>query len=323
MMETIGLSLSITHRCNASCRHCGVNGAARTGPVMSPEEAAAHVREAATLPTLRSVAITGGEPMLYPETVRAILVEARQHEIWGELVSNSFFAATPHAAQAALEPLVRLGLRKYVTSLDRFHLEYVPPGCLANAVQAARDLGLDVMVKTLDHGEGALSQAEIEDCLGPELSGVEFQRFALVRSGRARSMAPESTGRAWPGACDRIIRFPTLTADGRLYGCCSFGDTARLVGSVATESLPALLERMQGMLLLRLLSWRGPQGVVDLAADMDLPLPDEEFQGPCDLCTALWEHPHLRDCVAAVLCRLAVETGEPRRDLLHAGDSSA
>lgn len=323
MMETVGLSLSITRRCNASCRHCGVNGAARTGPVMSPEKAAAHVREAATLSTLRSVAITGGEPMLFPGTVRAILAEARQHGIWGELVSNSSFAESPHAAQTTLEPLVRLGLRKYVTSLDRFHLEYVPAGRLANAVQVARGLGLDVIVKTLDHGEGALSQAEIEDCLGPELSGVEFQRFALVRSGRARNMASESTGRAWPGACDKIIRFPTLTADGRLYGCCSFGDTARFVGSVATESLPVLLERMQNLLLLRLLSWRGPQGVVDLAADMGLPLPEEEFQGPCDLCTALWEHPRLRDSVAAVLGSLAVETGEAQRDSPHVGDRPA
>lgn len=303
MSETIGLSLSVTRRCDAACRHCGLGDG---GPAsMEPETAAGYVRQAAELGTLRSVAVTGGEPLLVPQTVRAVLREARRHGLWAELVSNSSFAKTREEAHALLADLAAQGLGKYVTSLDRFHLEFIPAERVANAVAAARALGLMVVVKTLDSGPGALSREEVLELLGPEAEDVQLQRSALVRSGRATRLegsAPEHA--RWPGACDKILRFPTITPDGKVHGCCSFGTDARLVGNARHTPLGRLLADMHADLLLQLLARVGPQGVLDLASEPHPPL-EHSCSGPCDLCTALWEDPSLRLAVGALLRRLS------------------
>jgi len=275
---------------------------------MGVKDARGYLVEAAGLESLRSVSLTGGEPMLFPDLVRDTLHASHELGLEAELVSNSFFATSEAAAMKCLSPLVSLGLTTYVTSFDLFHAEFVPPERVGNAVRAALALGLGVVLKILDRGPGAMPPDETRRVIGEALDSPRLRqaRGALVLAGRVRSRdhATSRPAAAWQGACDKVLRYPAVTHDGLFYACCSFGEKARLVGDATREPLLSLLHDMRGDLLLNILSWRGPAGVHGMLVERGLADPGRLFLGPCDLCTSLWEDPDLRPATASLVADL-------------------
>ncbi|EPR44354.1 Radical SAM domain protein [Desulfovibrio sp. X2] len=308
MMETVGLTLCLTRSCNAACRHCGLSASPEADETMALDLAAMALQAACTGRRLRCVRLTGGEPMLLPSLVRGVLAVAHRLGLAAELCSNSFFARTPEAARTALEPLAGLGLSAYVTSLDRFHEEYVPTERVRHAVRAALDLGLCVTVMVMDDGPGAYSRREMEMILGLPLDSpaLRVESTALVSAGRLAESAVPGLSRLarpaahWAGPCERICRSPVLTADGRLHACRNLGRHARLIGDIRAVPLPTLLDGMGRDPMLGLLAEHGPAGVYGLLAKRGEADPRRTFLGPCDLCTALWEDSGLRAAAEAL-----------------------
>ena len=72
-MQLNRLEFTLTTRCNSQCIHCQVYASPSRNEVMDVKDASRYLEEVATVSTLDSFMIFGGEPMLYPRLVVAIL----------------------------------------------------------------------------------------------------------------------------------------------------------------------------------------------------------------------------------------------------------
>ena len=75
------IELDVTYHCSARCQHCCLACSPTKGGVMSVDDARTFIAEATTLGlTGQQITITGGEAMLYYETVLGIVKVAAELE---------------------------------------------------------------------------------------------------------------------------------------------------------------------------------------------------------------------------------------------------
>jgi len=193
-MGITSLGLHITDRCNAKCLHCAFACGPNFRGHMRVEEARHYLVDAKALDA-EIVCITGGEPMLYPNSVRRIISECVRlsfPEIW--LFTNAFWAHCTSKAHATVEKLRSLGLTKMFTSIDFFHQGYIPIESVRNMVEASVKSSLEVCVDARFIGQ-ADEEKEFDSAtrshlkfLGDFLSKVEVTKAQPMFIGRA----PES-----------------------------------------------------------------------------------------------------------------------------------
>ena len=70
----------ITDACTGRCRHCSEGDHPRTGVRIDPAVAANAVCRVADAYPIRTVMAFGGEPLLYPDAVYAIISAAKEME---------------------------------------------------------------------------------------------------------------------------------------------------------------------------------------------------------------------------------------------------
>lgn len=87
--------------------------------------------------------ITGGEPLLFPNQVRALLAQAKALG-WSErwLFTNAFWACSRPVAKRRLVALVRNGLTGLSLSADSFHQQFIPLDHLRHLMTAAQELSV-------------------------------------------------------------------------------------------------------------------------------------------------------------------------------------
>lgn len=295
MVETQGISLILTKKCNALCRHCGFNSGPGNSETMTKEEAKYYIGSARNLASLKMVSFTGGEPFLYYPLVYEIMSFARGLGLASEIVSNSYWASSYAEAYDRLGELREMGLVNYVTSLDDFHIEFIQMDSIHNAINAAYDLGLKVTVKTLEYESAVIKSKDIATLLNitPNDRFV-LQGLTPVHEGRAKGIAGfktdnlNSTNINFLGGCDKIIKFPAVEPTGNLFPCCGFGNGARLAGNGLSEDFYELLVRMQNNLLFNLLATAGPLEIYRRVKERMPQLQEPIFSNPCEMCNYLY-----------------------------------
>ncbi|SOC03435.1 radical SAM protein [Rhodobacter maris] len=161
--------LLYTMRCNIACAHCSVHsGPGRRGE-MDLERARAYVDQLAAMPEIRFIDISGGEPMLHPQEVTALIEHIKRRGKSVRLTTNGFWAATPRRAEEMLRHLKAAGLDAVGLSLDKWHLDYLPASIARNYVDAARVVGFAPLVSCVVRG----------DCADPRAGAPEDLRVLL------------------------------------------------------------------------------------------------------------------------------------------------
>ena len=90
-------AIMLTRRCNMTCAHCSVQSGPKIREEPSDDELVSRVHAAADA-GLRSVQITGGEPMLREKLVFRILSVAKKRGLTSTLSSNGFWGRRQPAA---------------------------------------------------------------------------------------------------------------------------------------------------------------------------------------------------------------------------------
>ncbi len=308
MVETQGISLILTKKCNASCGHCGFNSGPDSNETMTEEEAKYYIGSARNLVSLKMVSFTGGEPFLYYPLVYKVMSFARGLGLISEVVSNSFWASSYVKAHDKLRALREIGLINYVTSLDDFHIEFIPMDYINNAIKAAYDLGMKVTIKTLEYGSAAIKSKDLIELLNITPNNrLVLQRLTPVHEGRAKGIDGfktdnlNSTNINFSGGCDKIIKFPAVDPTGNLFPCCGFGNGARLAGNALSEDFYELLVRMQNNLLFNLLATAGPLEIYRRVKERMPQLHEPIFSNPCEMCNYLYTSEEVGEAVYQVM----------------------
>lgn len=117
----------VTYACTGRCKHCSEGDHTSCGERISPDVAAEAVRRIAAEYDIRTVMTFGGEPLLYPDAVCAIMNAACEMDVpKRQLITNGYFTKNADTVFEVAERLARCGVNDLLLSVDAFHQETIP-----------------------------------------------------------------------------------------------------------------------------------------------------------------------------------------------------
>ncbi|MBV1850642.1 radical SAM protein [Catellatospora tritici] len=255
------LAFFLTDRCPVGCGHCSVS-ATVDGPTIRDWELFTQVvAGVASLPGLRAVAITGGEPFVERRgLIHAVgsLAAAGKAVV---LFTSGYWARPP--VPAWIRQVLELTSTVYL-STDSYHVDG-PAGAgrdrLATAVRTVLDAGCHLVLQVLDE-PGARDAAK---ALCPT---ADVSVIAPLPVGRGADLFAPAPLRPLSdfGRC-HLLNSPTVRYDGRVSACCNEGvivgaGPPGLRRQVATaDDVAAALAEFRADPALRLLGRHGPNAL--------------------------------------------------------------
>ena len=307
MVEAFRVGLLLTERCNIHCSHCWLDPTENVKQDMALEEARRYIDQASEIPSMEWISLTGGEPFLLPELMLGVVGHASSMGLRTECVTNCAWADSMEDAEKTLEALKDVGLEVVNISSDDFHQEHVPFGNVANCFEAARGLGLKIVIMSAARRNGSLGVDEIAQRLGEDdikILGREtsqppsFSALAVetgfVPAGRGASLPREEwliEGSPVEGPCNLVLRDVGVDPRGNVLQCCSAAsilDNAKL-GNASEEKLKDILERANRSPLYKDLRERGP---ANIAEELGVEI-EGRFVSKCHLCHEVMGYPGL------------------------------
>ena len=291
--------LITTYACTSACRHCLYNsGPRREKRYIDPADAEKTLRLVKSL-GCAAVHVGGGEPLLRPAELAAVLDAARRAGVGIDYVeTNAAWFTDPQSAAVLLSELRTRGLHTLLVSISPFHNEHVPFGRTRGVMEAAARAGVRVFpwvaefVEDLSGFDPSRPHAlvEYEERFGKDyLSGI-LRRYWIHLGGRALDTFRPVLR---PHTLERVLRDPAGSCGREL------GDTSHfhvdLFGNyipglcaglaVAREDLGRPLAKKTYPLLTRLFV-EGIRGLYETAAaDFGFRPLRDGYVGKCDLCT--------------------------------------
>jgi hypothetical protein len=149
-MPLTGIHFLLTYRCTNECDHCFVWSSPRADGTIRLETLLSVLDQAQQLGTVEEIYFEGGEPFLfYPLLVEGIR-QAKERGFSTGVVTNCYWATAETDAALWLEPLRELEVADLSVSSDAFHAGDDDDPRPGFAVQAARRLGLDDSIISID-----------------------------------------------------------------------------------------------------------------------------------------------------------------------------
>ena len=117
----------ITNACTGRCKHCSEGEHAACSERIDPEIAADAVRKIASVYDIKTVMTFGGEPLLYPDAVFAVMNAAKECRIPKlQVITNGYFSKNADRIREVAKRLAECGVNDLLLSVDAFHQETIP-----------------------------------------------------------------------------------------------------------------------------------------------------------------------------------------------------
>jgi hypothetical protein len=290
--------------CTSRCRHCLYRSSPDRPKEYIRPETARNVFEKIRSMGCRSVHLGGGEPLLEPDSLAAVLSVASRTGIGIEYVeTNSSWFRDAGSAKQMLSLLGKHGLKTLMVSISPFHNEFVPFYKIEGVMEAAREGGIRVL-PWIDDFVPELSSFnpgtphtmdEFESRFGPGYLSNVLGRYWVHPGGRAldtlRTVLPvkplahlfENNKESCAAELSNTTHFHIDLFGNYVPGLCSgLGiDFEDLGGPLDRESYP----------LLYTLFTRGIHAVFEIARERYGFKPTREgYLNKCDLCSEIRGH---------------------------------
>jgi hypothetical protein len=287
--------------CTSACRHCLYNCSPhREKHYLSPEAARENFRTVKSL-GCSAVHIGGGEPLLRPLELGAVLAAARREGVGIDYVeTNCSWFKDAQSAEALLAQLRCNGLHMLLVSISPFHNEHIPFARTQGVMQAAARAGVRVFpwvaefAADLNVFDSSRPHAltEYEDRYGKDYLRGILGRYWIHLGGRAletfRPLLPTKTLehilREAEAGCGRELT-DTSHFHLDLFGNFIPGLCAGL--AIARDDLGKPLSD-EKYLLLSVLNAEGIRGLLNFAGrEYDFAPQQTGYINKCDLCTEI------------------------------------
>ena len=117
----------VTDACTGRCKHCSQGDHSPCGASIDPQIAADAVRRVAAMYDIQTVMTFGGEPLLHPEAVYAVMTAAVEKNIpHRQVITNGYFSKNVAHIRAVVQRLATCGVNDLLLSVDAFHQETIP-----------------------------------------------------------------------------------------------------------------------------------------------------------------------------------------------------
>ncbi|MFI5678945.1 hypothetical protein [Streptomyces cellulosae] len=315
--------LYLTDHCPVGCDHCSVDALARRRPAADQQLLARLVNGLCTMPGLRLVGISGGEPFAARRALESATAElaaaAKQLVLYTSGHWGRDDGTAPRWTRAVLARTSCV-----VLSTDDHHAARIPDRRYLAALRATDEAGAWIAVQVLDTpAQTERARHLLATALGPSWRDrAEIRRIPLLARGRAAHLVPAAgpgrPGRSF-GACP-LATSPVVRYDGRLTACCNedviTGHGPAQLHSSARDAreVHERLRAREHDTYLRAIARVGPGRLTLLPAHRDLG--ERRHQDICSLCWALLERGADRDpavrAIGLTVSQNAVQAAAPR-----------
>jgi pyruvate-formate lyase-activating enzyme len=282
------MAIMVSRRCNMSCGHCSVESDPHIKGEPSEAELLDYVRQAAAA-GVRSLQITGGEPMLREKIVRRLLRECKKLGVSPVMTTNGFWGKSLSGARRKLKALRRAGLNALTVSYDRYHAEFQGPQAALHIAQVAEEQAFAVNINVVRVAD----ESDLSQLVAPFAGkpSVRLRFYDVQPVGRARTLPLASLRSEAEGFCAAAF-FPAITDDGRVTACNGPSyfekpDSPLIVGSLRDAPLHELFARHQQDPVLDTIRAFGPARLREELRKTpgfeNFPF-RKQYQGLCDLC---------------------------------------
>jgi hypothetical protein len=285
--------------CTSTCKHCLYNCSPQWKKrYISPQTTQKNLQTVLSL-GCRSVHIGGGEPLLRPDGLAAVLKIADDLGLSVEYVeTNSSWFKDIQSAKALLTRLRNQGLHTLLVSISPFHNEHIPFFKVNGVIEAARRAGVGIFPWVTDFISD-LSQfdprkthslTEFRDVFGQDYLLQVLERYWIHMGGRAlktyrpllgKKSFQQILGKNTSGCSAELSdtsHFHIDLFDNYIPGLCSGL-------AIASEDLGKPLSD-ETYPILTTLYHHGVRGLVKMAEDLVGFSPQKDlYINKCDLCT--------------------------------------
>ena len=285
--------------CTSSCRHCLYNCSPQWDKeYISAQTAAKNLQKVRSM-GCRAVHIGGGEPLLRPDNLAAVLNVAAEQGIAVEYVeTNSSWFKDHDSAVALLADLRTQGLDTLLVSISPFHNEHIPFFKVKGVIEAARQAGVGIFPWVTDFipdlsqldPDKTHSIEEYSDIFGQDYLSRVLERYWIHMGGRALKTFQPLLGQnsfqqvldeASPSCRGELTNTSHFHMD--LFGNYIPGLCSGL--AIAVEDLGQPLSE-ESYPILTALGRDGIRGMVKMAEDTVGYVPvTNRYINKCDLCT--------------------------------------
>ena len=138
----------VTYACTGRCKHCSEGEHANCGERIDPQIAADAVRKIAAEYDIKTVMTFGGEPLLYPDAVYAIMTAASELNIpRRQVITNGYFSKNADKIHEVAEQLAVCGVNDLLLSVDAFHQETIPLCLVKQFASEAKACGIPIRLQ--------------------------------------------------------------------------------------------------------------------------------------------------------------------------------
>ena len=138
----------VTYACTGRCKHCSEGDHTNCGEHIDPQIAADAVRKIAAEYDIKTVMTFGGEPLLYPDAVYAIMKTAKELNIpKRQVITNGYFSKNADKMADVAEGLAACGVNDLLLSVDAFHQETIPLDVVKQFAAEAKGSGIPIRLQ--------------------------------------------------------------------------------------------------------------------------------------------------------------------------------
>lgn len=135
----------ITDACTGNCKHCSQGDHSKHGGAIDRAIAVDAVQKIAARYSIKTVMTFGGEPLLYPDVVCAIMKTARELNIpHRQVITNGYFTRNADVMENVARQLALCGVNDLLLSVDAFHQETIPLDAVKMFAANAKSCGIPI-----------------------------------------------------------------------------------------------------------------------------------------------------------------------------------
>lgn len=132
----------VTYACTGRCKHCSEGEHSLCGEHIDAAVAADAVKKIVAEYDIKTVMAFGGEPLLYVDTVCAIMDAAREMNVpKRQVITNGYFFKKEAYIRDVAKRLAHSGVNDVLLSVDAFHQETIPLDVVKIFASAVKEEG--------------------------------------------------------------------------------------------------------------------------------------------------------------------------------------
>ena len=279
------IAFQLTRKCNAKCKICCESSSSQLRDKLDTDVILKSINAIKNVESIRNIAVTGGEPFLYPDDVLSIARLCKETGRLFTIITNAFWCVSYSHALSVLSQLKENNLASCVVSADASHQEYIPIEYVKFFLRACSDLRIPTKIQTNSIKSTFSRTDEIINSIGKDKMHIQVLFASVYPVGRAKEHfgQEEFFTRKLDRAVCQYQHILHISSDGRVEPCCSpcYIDIPFDFGNIYTDSLEDVLNKVSDNELMRVIS---SEGFIRLLNEAKLELGFNELNEYVDAC---------------------------------------